>query len=73
MGIRDGDGLTKLKAFVVLQNGATPSADMRGEIERFCRKTLLSYKIPRAMKFIEELPKTGQGKIDRRRLREQSL
>ena len=73
LGIQDGDGLTKLKAFVVLHNGATPPADVHEEIERFCRNTLLSYKIPRAMDFLEELPKTGQGKIDRRRLREQSL
>ena len=71
LGVSDGDGLTKLKAFVVLQNGARTSAGMHEEIERFCRKTLLSYKIPRVMEFMEELPKTGQGKIDRRRLREQ--
>jgi len=73
LGIPDGDGLSELKAFVVLQNGATPSAEMREEIKRFCRETLLSYKLPRAVEFMDELPKTGQGKIDRRRLREQSL
>ena len=73
LGIRDGDGLSKLKAYVVLQNDATASAEMHEKIEQFCRKTLLSYKIPRVVEFLEELPKTGQGKIDRRRLREQSL
>ena len=73
LGIRDGDGLTKLKAFVVLADGAKPSAEKQDELKRFCREALASYKVPRAIEFMEELPKTGQGKIDKRQLREQPL
>ena len=70
LGIKDGDGLLKIQAFVALRDGAQGDADMRDELERFCRERLAPHKIPRAFEFLDELPKTGQGKIDRRLLRE---
>ena len=70
LGIPDGDGLTKLKAFVVLHNDALPSTEIQDAIRQFCRDGLAPYKIPRTIEFMTELPKTGQGKIDRRQLRE---
>jgi benzoate-CoA ligase family protein len=77
LGIKDKDGLIKIKAFVVpthgLKAGAKALADMHDELKRFCRERLAPHKIPRAVEFMEELPKTGQGKIDRRLLREQVL
>jgi benzoate-CoA ligase family protein len=72
VGLRDGDGLTKLRAFVSLHNSATASAEMHEEIKQFCQRMLLTYKVPRVIEFLEELPKTGQGKIDRRQLRARS-
>jgi benzoate-CoA ligase family protein len=79
LGIKDGDGLIKIKAFVVPAHdtkagttaGAKALADMQDELKLFCRERLAPHKIPRAMEFMQELPKTGQGKIDRRLLREQ--
>ena len=71
LGIRDKDGLIKIKAFVVPTEGAKALSDMRDELKRFCRERLAPHKIPRTVEFMEELPKTGQGKIDRRLLREQ--
>lgn len=77
LGIRDSDGLVKIKAFVVPAHGMKADtkalADMQDELERFGRKRLAPHKIPRTVKFMDELPKTGQGKIDRRLLREQAL
>ena len=73
LGIRDGDGLTKIKAFVVLEDGARAVAESEGELKRYCRERLAPHKIPRTIEFMDELPKTGQGKIDRRLLRERSL
>lgn len=81
LGIKDKDGLIKIKAFVVpthgmkagTKAGAKALADMQDELKRFCRERLAPHKIPRAVEFMEELPKTGQGKIDRRLLREQVL
>ena len=50
-----------------------PLPDMQDDLKRYCRERLAPHKIPRTMEFMEELPKTGQGKIDRRLLREQAL
>jgi benzoate-CoA ligase family protein len=70
LGIKDGDGLLKIQAFVALRDGARDLAEKRIELERFCRERLAPHKIPRGFEFLDELPKTGQGKIDRRLLRE---
>jgi benzoate-CoA ligase family protein len=73
MGIKDGDGLTKIQAFVALRDGARGAAGMQDELQRFLRARLAPHKIPRSFDFLDELPKTGQGKIDRRVLRERKL
>ncbi|MBI1995557.1 MAG: AMP-binding protein, partial [Deltaproteobacteria bacterium] len=70
LGIKDGDGLLKIQAFVALRDGAQGIAEKRDELERYCRERLAPHKIPRTFEFLDELPKTGQGKIDRRLLRE---
>jgi benzoate-CoA ligase len=67
IGAPDADGLIKTKAYVVLKSGA--SAD-EGELQRFVKDRLAPYKYPRAIAFIDELPKTATGKIQRFRLRE---
>ena len=70
LGMEDSDGLTKLKAFVVLAPGAQPAAPAQEELKKFCRDRMAPHKIPRSIEFLDELPKTGSDKIDRRRLRE---
>jgi len=72
LGMEDKDGLVKLKAFVVLANGAPASNAMREKLQSFCREKIGPHKIPRSIEFIHELPKTGAQKIDRRRLRERA-
>jgi benzoate-CoA ligase len=67
IGVPDAEGLTKTKAFVVLKPGATASAD---ELKAFVKDKLAPYKYPRQIEFIDELPKTATGKIQRFRLRE---
>jgi long-chain acyl-CoA synthetase len=39
------------------------------EIIGYCRTRLAAYKVPRAVAFVEDLPKTSTGKIMRRELR----
>ncbi len=67
IGIEDDDGLVKSKAFVVLQEGITPSEVKGDNIRKFCKEKLSPYKFPRYVEFVEELPKTGLGKVDRAR------
>lgn len=54
------------KAYIVLRQGAKGDPD---SIVRFCREHLAAYKIPRAIQFVSDLPKTGSGKIMRRELK----
>jgi long-chain acyl-CoA synthetase len=57
-----------VKAIVVLKDGASCSAD---ELIGFCRGKIAGYKIPKSVDFAkEQLPKTGPGKIAKRRLRD---
>jgi benzoate-CoA ligase len=73
LGIKNRDGLVKIQTFVVLKNGAQASMETQDELQRFCRERLAPHKIPKSFQFLDELPKTGQGKIDRRLLRERLL
>ena len=67
IGTPDHEGLTKTKAFVVLKPGCTASVE---ELKAFVKSRLAAYKYPRAIEFLDELPKTATGKIQRFRLRE---
>ena len=63
----DADGLTKTKACVVCKPGHTVG---EAELQAFVKERLAPYKYPRFIEFIDELPKTATGKIQRFRLRE---
>uniref|UniRef100_UPI0005BA0388 benzoate-CoA ligase family protein n=1 Tax=Pseudacidovorax intermedius TaxID=433924 RepID=UPI0005BA0388 len=67
IGVADAEGLTKTKAYVVLKPGQ-PATD--AELKAFVKDRLAPYKYPRLIEFIDELPKTATGKIQRFRLRE---
>ena len=68
IGVNDSEGLTKTKAFVVLKDGATVSDE---ELKAFVKDKLAPYKYPRVIEFLNELPKTATGKIQRFKLRAQ--
>jgi long-chain acyl-CoA synthetase len=53
------------KAYVVLKSDAAPDAE---GILALCRRELAAYKVPRAVQFVADLPKTSTGKIMRREL-----
>jgi acyl-CoA synthetase (AMP-forming)/AMP-acid ligase II len=55
------------RAFVVPKGEEKPD---RGELKVFCEARLADYKVPDEIVFVETLPTTGPGKIDRRALRE---
>ncbi len=54
-----------LKAVVVMNGRCDNEAGTTRELQDYVKAKLLPYKYPREIKFIEELPKTGTGKIDR--------
>jgi benzoate-CoA ligase family protein len=57
-----------LKAVVVMNASAFDATDTTKMLQDFVKAKLLPYKYPREIKFIDELPKTGTGKIDRQAL-----
>jgi acetyl-CoA synthetase len=62
-----------VKAFIVLKPGYSPSETLIKEIQNHVRKTTAPYKYPRAIEFVEELPKTLSGKIKRNELRQMEM
>jgi len=62
-----------VKAFVILKPGYQPSESLVRELQAHVRKTTAPYKYPRLIEFVDSLPKTISGKIQRNVLREQEL
>ncbi len=65
----DHDTLIKPAAYVVLREGHVGTAELAMELQQFVRTRLSEYKRPRWVEFVEELPKTATGKIQRFKLR----
>lgn len=57
-----------LKAHVVLLDGLQPDETLTKEMQDFVKSRLVRFKYPRIVEYLDELPKTGTGKIDRQRL-----
>lgn len=57
-----------LKAVVVMNNRAADQSEATRRLQDYVKGKLLPYKYPREVIFIDELPKTGTGKIDRQAL-----
>ena len=57
-------------AFVVLRDGSVASEKMKEELCGFVADRLTHYKQPRAIQFVEAIPKTASGKILRRELKQ---
>ncbi|MCB5364572.1 benzoate-CoA ligase family protein [Pusillimonas sp. CC-YST705] len=72
IGVTDHQGLTKTAAYVVLRSGQQASDALQVELQAFVKSQLTPVKYPRAIHFVDDLPKTATGKIQRFRLRQQS-
>ncbi|HEU4343599.1 MAG TPA: benzoate-CoA ligase family protein [Candidatus Binatia bacterium] len=69
IGDQDGDGLIKPKAYVLLKSEFKPTPELRSELQSHVKNKLAPYKYPRWVEFVDDLPKTVTGKIQRFRLR----
>ena len=69
-GIEDKDRGQAVKATIVLQKGYEASKELAKEIQLFTKKIAASYKSPRIIDFVSELPKTISGKIRRASIRD---
>jgi acetyl-CoA synthetase len=59
-----------VKAFVILKPGIKPSKAFIREIQNHVKKVTAPYKYPRAIEFVDSLPKTISGKIKPNELRD---
>lgn len=62
-----------VKAFIVLAPGHAPSQALEDEIQHHVRAHLAPYEYPREIEFIEALPMTTTGKVQRRVLRQREM
>jgi benzoate-CoA ligase len=69
VGRPDSEGLTKTVAYVVLRAGQVPTEALCTELKAFVKGRLAPHKYPRDILFVEDLPKTATGKIQRFKLR----
>ncbi|HEV7466849.1 MAG TPA: AMP-binding protein [Candidatus Dormibacteraeota bacterium] len=69
VGVPDADRGRIVKAYVVLRDGVPGSAGTASELQAFVKRVIAPYKHPRAVEFVDALPRTATGKLQRFRLR----
>jgi long-chain acyl-CoA synthetase len=62
VGVPDSFSGEVIKAFVVLRPGAQLTAE---ELQDYCRGVLVKYKVPKEIAFVDALPRSGVGKINK--------
>jgi len=69
VGDADEQKLIKPRAYVVVKPGVRPDAALADALQAHVKSRLARFKYPRWIEFIDELPKTATGKIQRFKLR----
>jgi long-chain acyl-CoA synthetase len=70
IGVPNDEYGEEVKAIVVANDGVDPEV-LGATLRQFCRKQLAGYKLPRSIDFVDDLPRTGTGKVQKRKLRDQ--
>ena len=69
IGAPDQDRGMIVKAFIVLKDGVEGNDELIKDIQTFVKSTVAPYKYPRAIEFIDALPKSATGKLLRKDLK----
>jgi benzoate-CoA ligase family protein len=64
------EGFTKAKAYVTTRDPGEATPNLADELRDFCATKLHRYQVPQLIEFVDSLPKTATGKIERFKLRE---
>jgi fatty-acyl-CoA synthase len=70
IGVPDKKYGEELMAWIKLKNGASATPE---EIKAFCKGRIAHFKIPRYIKFVDDFPMTVSGKIQKYKMREDSI
>ena len=73
IGVPDSYKMQKVKAFVTLKPGITPSDEVKERIMAHCRKYMAKYALPYDIEFRDDMPKTLVGKVAYRVLEDEEL
>jgi long-chain acyl-CoA synthetase len=73
IGVPDKEQVERVKAFVVLKEGAFPDAAMEKELITHCQKNLIKWSCPRTIEFRLTLPTTLVGKVAFKTLEDQEI
>ena len=68
----DADRGSVVKAYVVVRDGASAGPELAARLQEHVKNTTAPYKYPRAIEFVDALPKTVSGKIRRIDLRQRA-
>ncbi|MCE8010511.1 benzoate-CoA ligase family protein [Billgrantia desiderata] len=71
IGAPNGERGQIVEAFVVLSPGVEPDTECVERLQTFVKQRIAPYKYPRSVRFVEALPKTATGKVQRFRLRQE--
>lgn len=69
VGVGDAERGRIVKAFVVMESGSPVDDDAAGRLQEFVKTRIAPYKCPRTVEFLDALPRTPTGKVQRFRLR----
>lgn len=70
VGLPDEQRGQCVTAYVVLKTGHQRGEELSAELQSFVKQTIAPYKYPRVIEFVDSLPRTETGKLQRFRLRE---
>jgi len=70
VGSPDAERGTVVKAFVVLKPGHSRGADIVRQLQEYVKNSIAPYKYPRVVEFVDALPRTETGKLQRFKLRQ---
>jgi len=70
IGVPDDEYGEQVKAVVQPAEGVEPGAELAERLVSYCREHLAGYKAPKTVDFVDEIPRTGTGKIQKRPLRD---
>jgi len=64
------EGVMRIRAVIITDSLRTPETSLKTELQEWCKTRLQRFQFPHIIDFVDELPKTASGKIQRFRLRE---
>ncbi len=70
IGVPHDEWGEEVVAIVMLRPGHTPDDELQADLVAYCREHLSHFKCPRSVRFVDDLPRSGPGKVLRRDLRE---